>query len=909
MSQENVVRFWQSPNDKPELQDKVKRLQRFLIALLNSLVVAMLGGWCLAPSVAAQTTSDFFNDSVLHEIRIDIYPSDWQTLRDSFRENTYYPVDMRWLFDGKYVEAQQVGIRSRGWGSRSPIKPGLLVDFDRYNTNQRFLGLRSVVLRNNSQDPSMLHESVTFQLMKELGISVPRTAYTRLYVNDEYMGLYMIVESIDSLFLKNHLGEDGGYLYKYSHGPVENHYLFEYLGSDPSLYCPQPFEPEPHDADPTCGAIVSMIRTINQASDAQFELAMSEYLNLGEFVIELAAEAYLAETDGVAGDFGVNNFYLYRNSSSNYFHIFPWDKNRTFWAVDRSVWQNMDENILSRRAFAIPALRNLFVETISRAAMIAGGPGGWLEHEIARKYNLIRDSARDDPNKQCDDLQFGGLKPCTNEDFEAAIVSMSDWARGRNTYVAAQISAVLGGLPTFGGSTYTILNRGAASFLTGGGSGDGVVGYARIRPDAGSATPTGLAIVGFREDGVLVSEAVVPASPLIWNGRIYAEVNASVMTGLAIANPNPQPATIFFYFTDSTGQDFGSGNTTIAAGGQITRFLNESPFDGGTFAGSFTFSSSSPVAAMALRGFLNERSSVLITTLPVADLASPAEPASLVPHFADGGGWSTQLILVNPSDETVSGTAEFWGQGTAATPAQPLNVTIDGLAGTTFTYSIPPRSSRRITSAGSGPFMQSGSVRLIANGRLPVAQAVVSFTVAGVTVTQAGVAAIQNGTAFRIYVEASGDSIQSGIAMANPFNAETVVTLEVTDLSGDPITQVATTTVPANGQFAMSLNQIPGLQPLPGQFQGMLRVSATSAPISVLGLRSRYNELGNLLLTTMPPVAEAENPASEVLLPLIVDAGGYSTQLVLYSGSGQSVTGALQYFAQTGQPLNLKLKR
>src|SRR5262245_15614827 len=115
---ENVVGFWQSLNDKPELQAKMKPtrslptedqaaaevvndaadagfvfsanafkritrayagafclrldMQRFLIAGMNSLMVAMLVGWCLAPSGAAQTTSDFFNDSELHEIRIDI---------------------------------------------------------------------------------------------------------------------------------------------------------------------------------------------------------------------------------------------------------------------------------------------------------------------------------------------------------------------------------------------------------------------------------------------------------------------------------------------------------------------------------------------------------------------------------------------------------------------------------------------------------------------------------------------------------------------------------------------------------------------------------------------------------------------------------------------------------------------
>ena len=53
----------------------------------------------------------------------------------------------------------------------------------------------------------------------------------------------------------------------------------------------------------------------------------------------------------------------------------------------------------------------------------------------------------------------------------------------------------------------------------------------------------------------MVSEAAVPATRLIQSGRIYAEIGGGVNTGLAIANPNNQAATISFYFTDATGKD------------------------------------------------------------------------------------------------------------------------------------------------------------------------------------------------------------------------------------------------------------------------------------------------------------------------------------------------------------------
>src|SRR5262249_24943432 len=83
------------------------------------------------------------------------------------------------------------------------------------------------------------------------------------------------------------------------------------------------------------------------------------------------------------------------------------------------------------------------------------------------------------------------------------------------------------------------------------------LGYARIQQSTGGTLPSGLAIFGFRQNNVLVSEAAVPASVPIKTGRIYAEVGNNVNTGIAIANPNSSDTTIDFSFTDATGRNFG----------------------------------------------------------------------------------------------------------------------------------------------------------------------------------------------------------------------------------------------------------------------------------------------------------------------------------------------------------------
>src|ERR1044071_7444985 len=109
-------------------------------------IAGMLGLAAMALSTApvqAQTQDDFFDDSYVHEIRLDVKASDWELLKKNYDQNTYYPAIAHWIFNGRSIDIQDVGIRSRGHGSRSPIKPNLRVDINRYTPGQRFLDLAS----------------------------------------------------------------------------------------------------------------------------------------------------------------------------------------------------------------------------------------------------------------------------------------------------------------------------------------------------------------------------------------------------------------------------------------------------------------------------------------------------------------------------------------------------------------------------------------------------------------------------------------------------------------------------------------------------------------------------------------------------------------------------------------------
>jgi hypothetical protein len=162
-----------------------------------------------------------------------------------------------------------------------------------------------------------------------------------------------------------------------------------------------------------------------------------------------------------------------------------------------------------------------------------------------------------------------------------------------------------------------------------------------------------------------------------------------------------------------------------------------------------------------------------------------------------------------------------------------------------------------------------------------------------------------------MYAEASGasgkpGSIQTGLSIANTSTTPATVTLALTALDGASVGPAATLTIPGSGHTAKFLEEI--FPNLPNPFQGVLRISATGTGISVVGLRGRYNERSDFLISTTPPTPENSAPSTtELFFPHLANGDGYTTQFILLSGSGGSA-GTIRFVSQAGQVLPLTLK-
>ena len=394
--------------------------RRSVVSFGLLLIVVLTGG--VAP-LHAQSADALFDASVLHELRLHVHSADLARLRAHADENTYYPADLEWR--GQRV--RNVAIRSRGLGSRNPIKLGLRVDMDRYTSGQRFLGLSALVLDNLWQDASLLREPLAMTVFARMDIAAPREAFARLYINDVYEGLYSMVEEVAPPFLERIFGRDDGYLFEYN---WVRPWYWDYLGEDVEAYA-ELFEAQTHEnrpAEELYGAIREWTRlAADEAADAAWLESIARYVDVQQLLTYVAVESTLSQLDGLLGYDGTNNFYVHRPLDSTRHVVIPWDQDFAFFDVTSSIWLRADQNTLVRHLLAVPALRARYVDEVERCVALLSD-GEWLAGELERAIALTDAAARDDVRKQYGEAERA-----------AALDQLREFARGRAARVRIEV--------------------------------------------------------------------------------------------------------------------------------------------------------------------------------------------------------------------------------------------------------------------------------------------------------------------------------------------------------------------------------------------------------------------------------------------------------------------------------------
>jgi hypothetical protein len=464
---------------------------------------------------------------------------------------------------------------------------------------------------------------------------------------------------------------------------------------------------------------------------------------------------------------------------------------------------------------------------------------------------------------------------------------------------------------------------GSATCSTAGLNGTTQTGYATVAINAGPV-PYGTAVFSFKQNGVTVSEAGVPASPPTTAARIFIDYRSSVAaipgrisagtidinTGIAVANSGSASANVTYTLRNIAGATLSSGHGTLAAGAHFAKFIDQleevapdfvlpSNFQIATQFASLEISSDQPVSILALRMTTNQRNEVLFTTTPTADLTQPGTNGVIFfPQFADGGGYTTSLVLLNTSNGIETGTLQILDDN-----GNPFVVNqVGGTVGSIFRYSIPNGGVVRFQTDGLPATTQAGWAQLTpdAGTSTPIGAGVFSYNPGSFLVTESGIPATVSTTHAHIYVDLSGGH-NTGLAIANPTNTNASIT--ITAFQSDGVTGIGTSLGPlqlaSKGHSAKFADQF--ITGLPAGFTGVLDITSAT-PFAALTMRSLNNERNDFLLATFPVADMTLGAPAPIVFAQIADGGGYVTQFILIgAGGASSVT--LNFYGEDGKPL------
>ena len=302
-------------------------LKRYKAVLLSGLLVVVfcVAAYCAvgrADSADSQYTyaKHIFQDDAVNEINIEIDEDDWQDMLDNPLEEEYHKANI--TINGETVG--NVAIRTKGNNSLTSVassdsdRYSFKIDFDYYDDNGNYYGLKKLCLNNNYSDNSSMREYISYKIMGELGLDVPQCGYSNITVNGEEWGLYLAVEAIDETFLATHFDDATGDLYK-PEGMDGTGADLVYDGDDISSYTGLNLKTNENTSDGK--EIIALMKALEDGEN------LEDLLDVESALKYIAANVALANFDSYLGN-TTHNYYLYEEDG--YFTVIPWDMNLAF---------------------------------------------------------------------------------------------------------------------------------------------------------------------------------------------------------------------------------------------------------------------------------------------------------------------------------------------------------------------------------------------------------------------------------------------------------------------------------------------------------------------------------------------------------------------------------------------------
>lgn len=367
---------------------------------------------------------ELFDDSYVHTIKVNFtQKSFWDSLtayrqvKDSLEISEYMLCSVN--IDG--ADDDSAGIRFKGESSydfTTTKKKSFKISFNKFEKKGRHKGVRRISLNNSFKDPTMMREKLMLDFYREQGLPAQRSAYAKLYINDVYWGLYLMVEEISDEFLTYNFGSDTGNLYMGEPKPT-----LEYFGDDMRKYV-RKYKRKNNRKDSTWTDLTGLLKAISDSSQspADYRASLDKQIDIDNTLKAWAINSLFVNVDAYNMMYP-HNYYIYYHVPEKRFKWISYDFNYGFGAwnpkFDLQQVHSFDIFYVHDRVKQVP----LAYQLLRRNAITKSKYAAMLQ-EMAEKHftpqslnpkidklaGLIRKSVYEDT-----------MKMYSNEDFEANI--------------------------------------------------------------------------------------------------------------------------------------------------------------------------------------------------------------------------------------------------------------------------------------------------------------------------------------------------------------------------------------------------------------------------------------------------------------------------------------------------------
>lgn len=211
---------------------------------------------------------------------------------------------------------------------------------------RRYLGRKRLTLNNGRQDNTAMHEHLTFQFYRMAGVPAPKTAAAQVYVNNEYYGLYQLIEGVDRDFIERRFdtAHGKGMMYEGSYscdfltgngdaladgGCWEREFELDSCSTPAPADDLQWYEQDgvtPQDPWQFAQALQTDLEAI--ATPELYYPAIEQWVAWDAFLVYWATSVVVVDWDNYTN--WQNNFRFYHDPASDRWHWIPWGVDQTW---------------------------------------------------------------------------------------------------------------------------------------------------------------------------------------------------------------------------------------------------------------------------------------------------------------------------------------------------------------------------------------------------------------------------------------------------------------------------------------------------------------------------------------------------------------------------------------------------